>query len=187
MQAHNKQVNKGCAKAHPLLRALGIQMCNCETTQELIALHQQLGMQMQGELPVLCTALSNKVAIRDPNIRQTIQDNLNHATGCLSVVYVFALLENHKFNISNKWLNEDEKLKCKAWKHLRHSAAHGFDGKRADRYKEEFNEMMNSNDPLQCVEHWDNDSVKVHQLLGFRCLEYFLNLIPLLLARSANA
>ena len=162
-------------------------MANCETTNELIELQQKLGKQMQGELPILCTSVAGKVVIENQDIRQEIQDNLNHATGCLSVVYTFPLLEQHKFNISNRWLEPTEKTILKAWKHVRHSAAHGFDRTRASRYRAEFDNTMGSQYPLPCIENWDSTSIKVNSIVGFRCLEYFHNLIPQLIARSASA
>lgn len=146
-----------------------------------------MGKQCQGALPVLCTSISNKVAIPDPDKRAEVQHDLNHATGCLSVVFVFALLEHYDFNISNKWLKDDEKLTLKAWKHVRHSASHGLNGVRADRYADEFNEIMSSQYPLPCIESWNTDQIIVQSLFGFKLLQYMSDLAQHLQARAASA
>ena len=48
------------------------------------------------------------------------------------LVYLFAMWESHVPDDVNDWLSESERQKLNAYKHVRDSAAHKFQGQRAD-------------------------------------------------------
>lgn len=138
----------------------------------------------QKELPWFCTAVENKVNHNDKLIQKEIQLRLNHATGCMSIVYIFAMLESYNFNLSNKYLNFEEKQILKAWKHLRHSSAHGFDGKRANRYANDFDQIMKSENKLIGVVEFGPNSIILTNTIGYYLLQYLCEVFRHLLVRA---
>ena len=147
-------------------------MSNCETIEELTSTHGQLHKMHEQELKYLTTA---KVETQVPSKSAQLQINLDHIIGCLSIVYVFSFLEASQFNLNNKWfkkLDLSTRQKLKAWKHLRHSAAHGLDGERATRYASEFDDVIQTDNNFNTIVSLDPNSNRfnVISVAGLRLL-----------------
>lgn len=120
-------------------------MHNEQETKEIVALMSRL-MNEQDMIGWLCTVHQNRVHYgNNPQASKKIQEQLNHATNLVSLAYIWALLDEHGFNETNRWLNESMRHELKAWKHIRHTGAHAPGG-RARRYYDEFNSFMESSD-----------------------------------------
>jgi len=58
------------------------------------------------------------------------------------LVYLFAMWESHMPDDVADWLTRDEGEQLNAYRHVRHSVAHGYRGKRAKKCREEFESLM---------------------------------------------
>jgi hypothetical protein len=160
-------------------------MAYCETTDELIELWSKVSGMMQQELPWVCTSISHRVRHPDSEIQNQIQQDADHAVGVLVIVYMFSLLEAHKFKLDNKWLAADEKITLSAWRHLRNSGSHGFRSRRVPKYAEEFDYQMD-HAPIRGVKSWNNENVLVHATVGIEFVQWLSGLLQKLVARSAT-
>lgn len=137
----------------------------------LVSLHQE-------EVGWLYSSIRYSVNSQNPQDRIRIQDRLNHATGGVLIVYLFALFETYfEKNEWNKYLKADELEKLLAFRHIRHSIAHGFNGSRADGHRTEFDKVMKSpTTKITGVIKFDHDSITLAPEVGIQCLEYMKNL-----------
>jgi hypothetical protein len=73
----------------------------------------------------LCTIHNHAVQYPKvpPATVQEIQNQLSTASNLISIIYIWALLEEGGFNENSKWVSADEQLELKAWKHVRHTSA----------------------------------------------------------------
>jgi len=94
-------------------------------------------------------------------LREELQARMDHAIGGMSIVYLFALLETYIGREYWDTVNESMKDKIYAYYHIRNTMAHGFDGKRAERYVDEFDRVMNSENPIRGVVDYDNNTIIV--------------------------
>ena len=96
---------------------------------------------------------------KNPDTRAIIQTSIDSSVQGLLVVYLFAAWEEHvKRDIENEWLPEAMLKRLNAFRHIRHSMAHGFNGTRANKCRNEFEDVMVSNKPFPNLT-WDNDSI----------------------------
>lgn len=111
-----------------------------------------------------------------------LQIKVDHAVGGMSVIYLFALLESY----IPRWLweygNEDMKLRMYAYLHIRNTIAHGFNGKRADRYANKFNQVMESEKPISGIISYTEDTIKLDSMVWQELKE----LIPSFLTTIIN-
>lgn len=139
-------------------------MSELPTEQELgIAVNKViniLGRQNQEELGWIYSSSRNSVNYSgqpEQNIR--IQARIDNAVGGVSIVYIFALLETYISRDLWKYGNENMRERMYAYLHIRNTVAHGFDGKRADRYVEKFNNVMYSDQPINGIKSFNNDVI----------------------------
>lgn len=154
----------------------------------LIKLMSVLGSLHQEEVGWLYSSIRHSVNYPNPQDRIRIQDRLNHATGGVLVVYLFALFETYfEKNDWNEYLKPDELEKLLAFRHIRHSIAHGFNGTRADGHRTEFDRVMSSpTTRITGVKKFDNDSITLAPEVGIQCLDYMKDLSQKCVARVAN-
>lgn len=157
-------------------------MANCETIKDLIEVYQQLQVLKEGELKYLTTA---QVGAKSLDAAKPIQKDLDNAIGSLSVVYLFSFLEDQGFNLSNAFLqrlDDAKRLKMKAWKHIRHSAGHGFQGARvkgkSNSYDSEFESVWNADSSFSSRVHFDisEDKIFLDKTAGLSFLEDLISI-----------
>jgi len=160
-------------------------MSKCETKEELKKVWDQLEQMKQEEV----IQLSNPVVqIQNNNERARVQQKMDHAIGCMTIVYLFSFLEHHDFDLSNQWLEPAEKRMLKAWKHLRHSAGHGFNGERANRYADVFDDVVQENNSIKNLVTINNDNTfNVESTIGFRFLNELCEIIKHLFVRAVQS
>lgn len=118
----------------------------------LLALGQELATQNQDALGWLCSTTRNVVSYSDPQTRQRVQHNLDHAVGLLCVAHSMAVFESGFPNIY--WpvlLDPPEVRRLNAYRHIRCCAANGFTGVRPSDDYADFDLVMASDLPLRGV------------------------------------
>ncbi len=129
----------------------------------------------------LLSGLSNTVTNSDPNVRAMIQQNVNtFKRGFMLMGYcsVWDHFFDRKINSTDQkkisqtllfdpdnpqgthWVSEDDSLRFRALKHIRHSVAHSFNGLRATNNRKHFELVMESSTPFQGVS-FDADMIDI--------------------------
>lgn len=103
-----------------------------------------------------------------------IQARIDNAIGGMTVIYLFALLESHIDRKFWEYAEEIHRERMYAYLHVRNTAAHGFDGQRAERYFEQFNIVMSSTTPISGIRHFN----ETHILLDSNVWMGLQDLIP---------
>lgn len=109
----------------------------------------------------LLTSSRNVITYSDPDIRNRVQNNLDHIIEGAGLTYLFALWEEFGLNnIEQQFLLDNELEVLRAYKHLRHSYSHGIDGARANQNRSHFEAYYNSGGFSNSVS-WDQNSDKI--------------------------
>ncbi|MBL4602973.1 MAG: hypothetical protein JKY84_09510 [Emcibacteraceae bacterium] len=144
---------------------------------------------LQGPFGFIYTELSNVVKHSDPVIRQQRQDEVNATKNGLLVVYLFAMWEEYiERDLETDWLAADELERLNAFRHIRHSVAHGIDGQRASnmRFRNAFEVIMNGSQPFPNLP-WTNDSIDLTKSqVAIDCQRLMEDLGKKLIGRIAN-
>jgi hypothetical protein len=138
-------------------------MKNKELSLKAIDLRDELEPLLSDELGFLITRTNYMVAHENVKHQRIIQGRLNSLLKYSLLVYLFAIWEEYTTTeMNNEWLTDDEKSILKAYKHLRHTAAHGYNGKRANNCRKEFEEIMNSAKPFpNLIWNKDDDTINI--------------------------
>lgn len=158
--------------------------------QNYLSLQQRL-MDERDMIGWLCTVHRNTVKYQqvDPAITQKIQNQLNNANNLIAITYIWALLDEGGFKETTKWVSADERLELKAWKHVRHTAAHA-PGSRANRYRSEFDQYMNGTSAAasglrqNCT--WNANSIKLNDGMNYNFFQFAQSMVQKALGNSAN-
>jgi hypothetical protein len=123
----------------------------------------------------------------NPEIRKQIQKSVDAYIPGLLLVYLFALWEEYvDRQIERDWLPADKSLRLNAFRHIRHSFAHGFNGNRANKCRIEFESIMSSNQPFPNLP-WDNDKIDLTKSqVAIDCQRFMEDLAKELIGRIAN-
>lgn len=127
------------------------------------------------------------INIQDPNIRKQKQNEVDIYTQGLLVVYLFAMWEAYvDRDVEKEWLPADKLTRLKAFRHIRHSVAHGFAVTRADLCRKEFEFIMESNQPFPNLPY-DSDSLDLtNSQVASDCQRFMGDLGKELIGRIAN-
>lgn len=162
-------------------------MYNQALVQSLLPLMNKQWDAFQHELGWLLSESTAYVNHPNPQARPEIQRRLNATREGLVLVYLFAMWEQFvERSVESEWLTPAKLLRLNAFRHLRHCAAHGFEGRRARQCREEFEAVMNSTDPLPNVE-WTADTVEISTAgVAIDCQRFMAGLAPELISRIAE-
>lgn len=160
---------------------------NLPLVERLLELMRIQTESLQGEFGWLLTATRHSVKHKDPAIRTKTQTGVDAATQGLILVYLFAMWEEYVHRDEEKeWLPADQLTRLNAFRHVRHSMAHGFNGSRADRCRSEFEEIMRSPQPFPNLP-WTDDKIDLSQSqVAIDCQRFMSELSKVLLGRVAN-
>lgn len=161
-----------------------------EKTKKLLNLYSRLTNE-RDMIGWLCTMHQNRVIYpNNPDATRRIQEQLNHASGLVSLVYIFALLEEGDFFSEGiKLISPEKKLELLAWKHIRHTGAHAPGG-RASSYYSEFNKFMKSSEPglsglkQNCT--FTDVSISLNPVMSWKFYEFVSNLVQSTVSISAR-
>ncbi len=107
--------------------------------------------------------LSTRNLVEHGNKEQqaAIQKSVNRCIQGILIVYLFALWEEYvPRNLEENWLSSSERERLRAFRHIRHSFAHGFGGARANQCRSEFENVMKSTQPFAKL-NWDNNKIEL--------------------------
>jgi hypothetical protein len=125
----------------------------------------------------------------DSQIRKLVEVEYKNMRESLLIVYLLAIWEEHiDRNNEREWLDATQQVHFAAYRHIRHSYAHSFNGKRAQRFRAEFETIMNSADPIQSI-RWDIENDKIELLkhhLARECKLFKDKILKNMLGRIAN-
>ena len=160
---------------------------NQQLVQTLLPLMQKQMEAIQRELGWLLTGMSNRVSHSNPDIRREIQDRLDASMQGLTMVYLFALWEEYvERDVEREWLPAEKLERLNAFRHVRHCAAHGFGGARADKCRTEFEAVMNSDQPFPNLP-WSSDSIDLTKSqVAIDCMRFMEELGKEIIGRVAN-
>lgn len=124
----------------------------------------------QGAFGFFSTQTRHAVSYQNLEIRERVQNELDHAVALLGIAHVMSIFEE---NFPNTYWDEiitdqDSLNKLKAYKHIRNITVNGFTGKRTmdDNEYDFFNEVMNSEKPLQGVKSFSDEKVLLTESAG---------------------
>lgn len=112
----------------------------------------------------------------NPQATQDVMEDVHHLTGGLTIVFLQALIEAYIDPNDPMWndflnhLSTEDQHKLTAFKHVRNTMAHGFDGTRARRNMtsyHRFDEVMSrphAGDTIQNVKY--HDAIKITLQIG---------------------
>lgn len=124
----------------------------------------------QGAFGFFTTKTRYAVSYQDIEIREKVQNELDHAVALLAIAHVMTIFEDNF--PSTYWeeiiIDQENLKKLKAYKHIRNITINGFTGNRtANDYEYNiFNQVMNSGTPLQGVKSFDEDKVLLTESAG---------------------
>lgn len=139
------------------------------------------------------TGMRHSISHPDPAIRQMVQDNVDEIMHAYVVLYYFSVWD-HCFDakqsnaILTDWATTDEAQMFRALKHIRHSAAHSFSGKRADQCRGPFEAVMNSPGAFRGLV-WDQAANTIdltHSQISTDCRAFFHDFAKRLTGRLLN-
>ncbi|MBP6379090.1 MAG: hypothetical protein KA312_01595 [Sphingorhabdus sp.] len=122
---------------------------NYDLSLGAMRLHEAVCKLDQYGLGHVMTGMRHSVSHPDPDIRQMVQGNVDEIMHAYAVLYYFSVWD-HCFDatqsddILTNWATPDEAQMFRALKHIRHSTAHSFSGKRANQSRGPFEAVMNS-------------------------------------------
>lgn len=88
--------------------------------------------------------------------------------------------------LEKEWLPVDNLDRLNAFRHIRHSVAHGSEGQRANQLRVEFEQVMNSINPIANLV-WDSNSIDLTKSqVALDCHKFMEEIIKQLIGRIAN-
>jgi hypothetical protein len=162
-------------------------MANEEVYTDILPLLQRQLESLQGSFGYLLGGAKKLADHAEAAAREKIQGEINEALQGLLIVYLFSMWEEYvPRELEREWLPEEVYQRLNAYRHIRHTVAHGFDGNRAKKCRVEFEMIMNSDYPFKGV-FWDCDSLKIGQSdLAHECWNFMSNAAKQLIGRIAN-
>lgn len=123
----------------------------------------------------------------NPVVRKQIQKSVDAYIPGLLLVYLFALWEEYvDRQIEKDWLPAENLERLNAFRHIRHSFAHGFNGGRASKCRKEFENVMRSTQPFPSLP-WDIDKIDLTKSqVAIDCQRFMNDLAKELIGRIAN-
>jgi len=160
---------------------------NEDTHKAVDLMREQLALYQYGFGHIL-TGTSNIVKYDDPNTRAEVQRNVNGIVQGSLLVYLFGLWDNYITNeMIENYLDDDDKLLFRGYKHIRHSVAHRYKGKRADNNRNHF-EQCYENGHFQDI-IWDkaNDTIDIAESRTTNnCMKFFEKIAKIIFTKSAE-
>ena len=86
-------------------------------------------------------------------------------------------------------LEPSDKEKLKAFKHIRNTIAHGFNGSRAERDADKFDNVMlrsEGSERIQSVISYDKNNLLLSDFAGMECYQFMQRIVHSALEKTAN-
>lgn len=137
------------------------------------------------------TRLRNTIQHKDPEIRKMLQSNIDEAGMMMMMGMYFSLWDScfvpvDMSSVYQRWMTEEQETRFKAFKHVRHSCLHDLTGKRADRFRVEFESVMTGPRAFKGI-IFDVDTIDISESqVHFDCRVFFMEIARQLLGRLVN-
>jgi hypothetical protein len=166
-------------------------MSNLPTEEELeAAVHEViviLGRQNQEELGWIYSSTRHSVNYQgQPELNRKIQARIDNAIGGVSIVYIFALLETYINRELWEYADDGMRKKMYAYLHIRNTVAHGFDGKRAERYADKFDDLMTSGKPINGIKSFNDNEIIVEPNIWIGLKDFIPKFLASILHKVVN-
>ena len=152
--------------------------------QELFEKVQNLTRKLQplsqGAFGYFTTKTRYAVSYQDVELRNRVQEELDHAVALLSIAHVMTIFEdNFPIQYWEEIINDTEGYdKLKAYKHIRNSTVQGFTGNRSenDEEYEYFDNVMSSDNPIDGVRSFNDKKIFLTESSGNYVHTFITNL-----------
>lgn len=142
--------------------------------QSISTLGTELIQQAQDAHGFFTTKTRYAVSYSDQNMRQQVQERLDHAVNILAIANIMAIFE--QYILEKYWpiifADESIILHLKAYRHIRFSAIYGFTMQRAAENHQEFDNIMSSSDPIRGVSEYSQKALKLGETSAYYASEY---------------
>ncbi len=131
----------------------------------------------------------------NPSATQAVTERFHHVSSGLICIYMFAIIEEFIDPKSPEWeeflniLDPEDKEKLKAFKHIRNTIAHGFNGARAVRDVDKFDNVMaraEKSKRIQSIVRHNKKIIILGDCAGWECYEFIQNIVRYSLEQAAN-
>ncbi|HLC01788.1 MAG TPA: hypothetical protein VJK02_02010 [Anaerolineales bacterium] len=162
------------------------------TLQDLLNLMREQVETLQREFGWVYSGTSNIVNYPhhpdNASLRPAVQARVNHLVQGSLLLYLFAMWEYHVPRDLETSLDQGDLLRLNAYRHLRHSVAHGYRGSRANSFRAEFEEVMSGQHRFP-GEIWDpqNDTIDLSRSsISYECLQFMQEITKKLVVIAAS-
>lgn len=164
---------------------------NRQILSPAMGLHQSVLLMDQYGLWNVVSAVQGATPHHNPEYRELIQNNMREMTQGYVLLFYFSMWD-HYFDrdmstiILDNWCTNEESLRFRGMKHIRHCIAHSFDGRRASQNVNHFNQVMAGSNPFRGIEFTEESIDLSSSQIATECRSLFNELSPQLVARIAN-
>ena len=178
----------------PVIAAIPANTPNRDLTLKTLQILEAVRQSRQWGLGNLVTGVRNIVENPNPTYRAAIQRNVDELAQAAGLFFAFSIWDEafsgeETRDILENQLDNDIALTFRAYRHMRNSAAHFYNGKRATRSQLDYNafdSVMQGPQPFQKV-IWDADSIDIAEsFVGWQCSDFFEQVATLLFGKFAN-
>lgn len=161
---------------------------NEETHKAVELMKEQLALYQHGFGHIL-TGTSNIVKYDDPKTRNEVQRNVNGIVQSSLLLYMFGMWENFMTNeMVENYLDDDDKLLFRGYKHIRHSVAHRYNGKRADNNRKHFEECVANGHFKDIIWDKENDTIDIAESRTTNnCMKFLEKIAKVIFVKSAGS
>ena len=151
-----------------------------------------------------------RVKYSDPKATKEIRESTKNLSIVLTVLYMVVVTEQYfpatyswtdpNDNIEKQrnlweevrdqgWLTDDELLRLRAYRHIRHTFAHSHEGNRAKQHYKDFDTVMNSKNPIAGInpDMWDANKITVSCGACIRMVDEIKPIIQNILNRMSSS
>ncbi|UWQ05511.1 hypothetical protein [Aliiroseovarius crassostreae] len=178
----------------PVIDTIPADTPNYELTLKTLQVREAASQSRQWGLGHVISGLRNSVQNSNPTIRAAIQRNVDELAQATGLFFSFSIWDeafegNETADILANHLDIDREQMFRAYRHMRNSAAHFYNGRRAMRSQLDyaaFDAQMNGTQPFQSVS-FDADSIDISASnVGWSSLDFIHDTATHLFGRFAN-
>ena len=167
---------------------------NHDLTLKALQVREAANQSRQWGLGHVVTGLRNVVQNPNPTYRVAIQRNVDELAQATGLFFTFSIWDeafsrDETVDVLDNHLDADREQTFRAYRHMRHSAAHFYNGRRAEQSAKDyaaFDAQMQGTQPFQGVT-FDADTLDISAShVGWSCLDYIHDTATHLVGKLAN-
>ena len=167
---------------------------NYEQTLRVLQVREAVSQSKQWGIGHVMSGLRNSVQNPNPTYRERVQRNVDELAQATGLFFAFSIWDeaftrDETADILQNHLGTNREQTFRAYRHMRHSAAHFYNGKRAKQNRRDysaFNAIMQGAQPFQGVS-FDADTLDIAESnVGWNCLDFLHEVATHLFGKFAN-